>query len=304
MANGAPLANLLLFLARANVQVTKWQNVGHFSNQVWSNWQPMATTPVCPESFWTSTVHEAAEWLDAWTALSGIPPHMAIAENASIGSDFFQVVKCLKNSQVLERQFLRSWEHWKRGKPCRTLHPWKHQNNKVETYRRLTLGERWSCGKSRKSSPAFHIHSWRSHASWASALGPQCCYKRSQLRLRKWQEYAGIILIILIIWQCPHHASLCLSYSKKKHPTRALNCFPQICPLTLRSHLFLLPCGFLVLLMPCDSGGHSRGWSERGTARKTIAKRGAGIHKDPPTRTPLQCPFGSEIWMRCIFLKL
>lgn len=33
-------------------------------------------------------MHEAAEWLDAWTALSGIPPHMATAENASIGSDF------------------------------------------------------------------------------------------------------------------------------------------------------------------------------------------------------------------------
>lgn len=303
MANGAPLANLLLFLARANVQVTKWQNVGHFSNQVWSNWQPMATTLVVLRAF----------GLPLCTKLLSGLTHGRLCPESHLtwpgGSDSFQVVKCLKNSQVLERQFFRSWEHWKKGEPCRTLHPWKHKNNKVETYRRLTLGERWSCGKSRKSSPAFHIHSWRSHANWASALGPQCCYKRSQLRLRKWQEYAGIILIIWIIWviwiiwQCPHHASLCLSYSKK-HPTRALNCFPQICPLTLRSHLFLLPCGFLVLLMPCDSGGHSRGWSERGTARKTIAKRGAGIHKDPPTRTPLQCPFGSEIWMRCIYLKL
>ena len=84
------------------MSMSQSDKTGHFWNQVLSSWQqPMATAPVCPESFWTSTVHEVAELLDAWRALSGIPPHMArywiffggfnaTAENAGIGSDSFK----------------------------------------------------------------------------------------------------------------------------------------------------------------------------------------------------------------------
>jgi len=53
----------------------------HFDQTSWKTskdgeWRTPCESSPLPESFWTSTVHEAAEWLDAWTALSGIPPHV------------------------------------------------------------------------------------------------------------------------------------------------------------------------------------------------------------------------------------